>query len=63
MLRVSKEVRIFPLLTLMLQRSPHLNRIIQEFREAGYEVEIKQVQYELQRGGDEMLVIRKHSHP
>ena len=28
MLRVSKEVRIFPLLTLMLQRSPHLGRII-----------------------------------
>jgi len=35
MLRVSNEVRIFPLLTLMLQRSPHLDSIIQEFRELG----------------------------
>jgi len=31
MLRVSKEVRIFPLLTLMLQRSQHLDRVMQEF--------------------------------
>ena len=59
MLRVSKEVRIFPLLTLMLQSSPHLNRIIQELSQAGYQVEIKQVQYELQRGGNEMLVIQQ----
>jgi SAM-dependent methyltransferase len=38
MLRVSKEVRIFPLLTLMLQNSQHLDRVMQEFTEMGYTV-------------------------
>lgn len=59
MLRVSKEVRIFPLLTLMLQRSPYLSQIIQELSQAGYQVEIKKTPYEFQKGGNEMLVIRK----
>ncbi|MGJ5673603.1 MAG: SAM-dependent methyltransferase [Nostochopsis sp.] len=57
MLRVSQQVRIFPLLTLMLQRSPYLDRIIQEFRELGYTVSIIKVEYELQKGGNEMLLI------
>jgi hypothetical protein len=58
MLRVSHEVRIFPLLTLMLQRSPHLDGIIQKFREMGYSVSTVKVEYELQKGGNEMLVIK-----
>lgn len=58
MLRVAKEVRIFPLLTLMLQRSPYLEQIMQQFREMGHSVAIIKVQYELQRGGNEMLVIK-----
>jgi hypothetical protein len=59
MLRVSQEVRIFPLLTLMLERSPHLDPLMIELREAGYQVEVVQVVYELQKGGNEMLVIRR----
>ncbi|KOP27627.1 SAM-dependent methyltransferase [Hapalosiphon sp. MRB220] len=59
MLRVSPQVRIFPLLTLMLQRSPYLDRITQEFRELGYAVSIVKVGYELQKGGNEMLLITK----
>ncbi len=59
MLRVSPQVRIFPLLTLMLQRSPYLDRITQEFRELGYSVSIVKVGYELQKGGNEMLLITK----
>lgn len=55
MLRVSREVRIFPLLTLMLQQSPHLDPILQEFSEQGYRVEVVRVDYELQKGGNEML--------
>jgi len=47
MLRVSKEVRIFPLLTLMLQRSQHLDRVMQEFSDLGYTT--LKVQYELQK--------------
>jgi hypothetical protein len=58
MLRIAPEVRIFPLLTLMLQRSPHLEPIMQALTDAGYAVSIQRVNYELQKGGNEMLVIR-----
>ncbi|GFE69186.1 SAM-dependent methyltransferase [Chroococcus sp. FPU101] len=58
-LRVSQEVRIFPLLTMMLQPSPYLDAIIREFTDKGYQVFIEKVQYELQKGGNEMLVITK----
>lgn len=57
MLRVCQEVRIFPLLTLMLQRSPHLNSVIKGLEDRGYRCEIQKVSYELQRGGNEMLKI------
>jgi hypothetical protein len=57
MLRVCQEVRIFPLLTLMLERSPHLDSIIDQLKEKGYICEIQKVSYELQRGGNEMLKI------
>jgi hypothetical protein len=58
MLRVSHEVRIFPLLTLMLERSPYLSDIVSTLKTEGYNVEILQVPYELQKGGNEMLSIR-----
>lgn len=60
MLRVSKEARIFPLLTLMLEKSPHLDRIIEDFTALGYLTSIVTVEYELQKGGDRMLVIKKY---
>lgn len=59
MLRVCQEVRIFPLLTLMLERSPHLQPIVKRLGENGYHCEIHRVLYELQRGGSEMLRITK----
>lgn len=59
MLNVSSEVRIFPLLTLTLHRSPHLDAIIQQCLAQGYIVEIEQVDYEFQKGGNQMLRIRK----
>jgi hypothetical protein len=59
MLRVASEVRIFPLLTLMLQRSPHLNQIVEQLTQLGYTVEIQRVAYEFQKGGNEMLVIKR----
>lgn len=58
-LRVSQEVRIFPLLTLMIQQSPYLDAIIKDFTHQGYQVFLTKVQYELQKGGNEMLVIKK----
>ena len=59
MLRVSQEVRIFPLLTLTLQTSPYCDRLIHELSQQGYTVATVNVEYELQKGGNKMLVIQK----
>jgi SAM-dependent methyltransferase len=55
MLSLAKEVRIFPLLTLDLKRSPHLDPLRRDLEQAGYHSEIITVDYELQRGGNQML--------
>lgn len=57
LLRISKEVRIFPLLTLMLDYSPYLNHLINIYKWEGYHIKIEKVEYELQKGGNEMLII------
>lgn len=58
LLKQSHEIRIFPLLTLDLKQSPHLKLILQELNQLGYSTEILKVDYELQRGGNEMLKIQ-----
>ncbi len=58
LLEHSNELRIFPLLTLELQRSPYLDLILKELRQRGYTLEIIKVDYEIQRGGNEMLKIQ-----
>ena len=60
MLRVSKEVRIFPLLTIMQMQniSPYLEPVQQEFSKLGYSVSVQTVPYEFQPGGNQMLVIK-----
>ncbi len=60
MLRVSQEVRIFPLLTLMLEKYPYLDRIFADFTSLGYVTSIVKVEYEFQKGGNQMLVINKY---
>ncbi len=62
MLRIAPEVRIFPLLTLMLQRSPHLDPILEACQARGYVATVQSVPYELQRGGNQMLVIQSQLH-
>lgn len=57
MLRVADEVRVFPVLTLEGEPSPHLGRITEHFAARGLSVEFRRVPYEFQRGGNEMLVI------
>jgi hypothetical protein len=57
--RVAREVRIFPLVTLSLQRSPYIEPVCRRLNEAGRSCEIVQVPYELQRGGNQMLRIVK----
>lgn len=58
MLRVSPEVRIFPLLTLMQETSPYLDFVVDKFSNLGYLPTIVQVPYELQPGANQMLVIK-----
>ncbi len=59
MLRVAKEVRIFPLLDVNGKKSPYLEKILIEFQEK--ELEIRSVDYEFQRYGNEVLMIRNPS--
>lgn len=55
--RVAGEVRIFPLLTLRLEPSPHLAAVQSAVRSHGWTSEVVRVSYELQRGGNQMLRI------
>lgn len=57
LLRVAKEVRIFPLLTLEQKRSPHVEPIRTLFTANGWRTGICVVPYEFQRGGNQMLRI------
>jgi hypothetical protein len=59
MLRVAKEIRIFPLVTLTGEISPHLEPIISYFDARGYACKVVKTSYEFQKGGDKMLQIQK----
>jgi hypothetical protein len=57
--RVAREVRIFPLLTLSRKPSPHLAAVRSALLADGWSSEVVSVNYELQRGGNQMLKIFK----
>jgi hypothetical protein len=57
MCRVSREVRIFPLMTYNAQPSPYIEPLTERLREAGHAVSIDSVPYEFQRGGNKMMRI------
>jgi SAM-dependent methyltransferase len=57
LLKISTEVRIFPLLTLDCQTSSYLEPVMLELSSHGFHVQIQQVNYEFQKGGDRMLKI------
>jgi hypothetical protein len=57
LLRVASEVRIFPLLDLAGQPSPHVTPLIIMLEKQHYRAEIVTVAYEFQRGGNQMLRI------
>ena len=59
LLRVANDVRIFPILSLNFERSPHLDKLMKALETNGYDVKIHQVKYELQKGGNEMLQVIK----
>ncbi len=58
LLNVATEVRIFPLLTLSRERSPYLDSVIETLAQNGYSPEIITVDYEFQKGANQMLRIR-----
>ena len=58
MLRVAREVRIFPVLANDGEPSPHLEPIMNHFVTQAWSVELRRVPYEFQKGGNQMLVIR-----
>jgi len=59
--RVAHEVRVFPLLELGSVRSRHLDGVVSALAGEGYAVHIEGVAYEFQKGGNEMLRIRRHT--
>lgn len=59
MLRVAKEVRIFPLMDVNAQTSSYLEGVLDCFKE--YHPEILKVNYEFQRGGNQMLILSEGS--
>lgn len=59
--RVAPDVRVFPLLAMGAERSPFVDRCVDDLREAGHLVTIERVPYEFQRGGNEMMRVRSHA--
>lgn len=59
MLRVSQEVRIFPLLKLDGEPSLHLNPILEELSKRGFDVQMQSVAYEFQKSGNQLLKIKQ----
>jgi len=59
MLRIAKEVRIFPLVTLTGEVSSYLEPIMDYFNSRGYACRVVKMGYEFQKGGDEMLQIER----
>jgi len=57
--RVARDVRIFPILELGSKRSRHIDEVLAKLSSDGYEVRIERVAYEFQKGGNEMLRLRR----
>lgn len=60
MCRVATEARIFPLLDKEGRRSQHLDPLVAALHAAGWAAHVERVDYEFQRGGNEMLRVRRN---
>jgi SAM-dependent methyltransferase len=58
LLRVAEEVRAFPLKSLMLKDSWHLEPIMRTLEAEGFKASLEKVPYEFQKGADQLLRIR-----
>jgi hypothetical protein len=59
MCRVASEARIFPILNYNAQPSPYVEPLLKVLADAGYNTSFESVPYEFQRGGNQMLRVRK----
>ncbi len=59
MMRVASEARIFPLLDLAGAPSIHVASVCAALQDAGYTISVERVAYEFQKGGHEMLRVRR----
>jgi hypothetical protein len=59
MCRVADEVRVFPLLALGAVPSRHVDPVTEDMRHRGFHVTIEHVPYEFQKGGNQMMRIRR----
>ncbi|MCE2468361.1 MAG: hypothetical protein J4G06_10155 [Caldilineaceae bacterium] len=59
MLRVAREVRVFPLLQLGGAPSPHVQGVVAACRAAGMRAELVSVNYEFMRNGNQMLRVEE----
>ncbi len=59
MLRVAREVRVFPLLQLGGAPSPHVQGVVTACRAAGMRAELVSVNYEFMRNGNQMLRVEE----
>jgi hypothetical protein len=59
--RVANEVRLFPLLALGGRPSPFVAACASTLRQAGYDASIERVNYEFQRGGNQMMRFRRQN--
>ena len=57
--RVAREIRVFPLLALGGRPSPHVAAAREAMTADGWHTSIERVPYEFQRGGNEMMRIRR----
>ena len=61
--RVAREVRVFPLLALGAQPSPHVGPVTEALEANGFEARVERVPYEFQRGGNQMLRVTRAARP
>jgi hypothetical protein len=60
LLRVAKEVRIFPILDVECKRCPYVGFVWTHFASNGFSVDLKNVDYEFQQGGNQMMRIHRN---
>ncbi len=59
LLRISPEVRIFPLLNLDCKPSAYLEKVVHQLSNKGFNVQFETVGYEFQKGGNQMLKVKR----